>query len=660
MQNHLQSKHAKDVVAYISDHFQQRNVQPDSLITRSWERSLLDYGLDPQGSQEVEILTSSEIRQQLEQHHNYLEIARNGMTGLSKRISQAGYAVVLTDETGLALDATLPEHMQDIWRNAGLQLGSRWSESTMGTNGIGTCLVERKSLVIHRHEHFFHDQNKLSCSVSPIFDPLGNLTGCLNASCLGFDGDKQHQYLTLQMVMMYSRMIENAYFKQAYRSQITMHIKPLSSFTDLAHEQLLAVNERGVVIGANRAAFSEYEAKLSPDQRLLGFAIHELTGMTLEELLENSHGGARTVRTQSPALNEELEISLRIPTTKTLAKTVTAPLEPGKTQRHKHPTLEQLAGADETVQQNVQHVRQVINKDIPILITGETGTGKEAFARAIHDASDRAEGPFIALNCAAIPESLIESELFGYRSGSFTGANRKGMKGKLELANGGTIFLDEVGDMPYQLQTRLLRALAEREILPLGATEPTRLDIQVISATHQHLSQRIQDKLFREDFYYRLNGMALRLPPLRDRTDKDEIIRCILDNELGGAEGVTFAPQALQVLHGYPWPGNIRQLANVLRYALAVSDQQHITLDSLPLELRGAAPALPQPNTPERSQPPGTLSELIGDEEGKRLLESLRRHKWNITQVSDELGICRSTVYRKMKKYNILHPNEIF
>ncbi|WP_370166919.1 sigma-54-dependent Fis family transcriptional regulator [Marisediminitalea sp.] len=308
-----------------------------------------------------------------------------------------------------------------------------------------------------------------------------------------------------------------------------------------------------------------------------------------------------------------------------------------------------------------RQVLQVIDKDIPILITGETGTGKEAFARAIHDASSRAGHAFIALNCAAIPETLIESELFGYRSGSFTGANKNGMKGKLELANGGTLFLDEIGDMPVQLQTRLLRVLAERETMPLGATEPTALDLQVISATHQDLRARIDQKEFREDFYYRLNGMALKLPPLRERTDKSAIIANVVRRELQHLGDYQIDEKARQALEMYHWPGNIRQLMSVLKYAAAVSENNLITLDSLPDEIldHHSLDAL------DTEQETGVvkekaLSKYAGSHEGQLLLDTLKKHRWNITTVSEELNICRSTVYRKMKKYNIVQPNDIY
>ncbi|MEH6629057.1 MAG: sigma-54-dependent Fis family transcriptional regulator [Motiliproteus sp.] len=650
-------KETTDVVAYVTGNFQERNLIPDDMIAKSWQRSLASYGLDPHSKPELDILTATEIGHQLDLHHDYLDIAKHGLTGLYKKISSVGFSVLLADESGVTLDSRLPDRAKNDAISSALVVGARWAEKEHGTNGIGTCLHEKQSLIIHRDEHFLSRNNPLSCSVTPIFDPLGNLKGCLNASCLNSNGTKEQQYLTLQLVMMYGRMIENAYFRQLYRSQITLQVKEVGEFCDLSYEQLLAINERGVIIGGNRSSFAEYEPLLQADQQLLGCQIEDIIGLNVDSLLTQTNGGATAIRQQSPKLLTELEISLRIPTTK--FSTRNAPVSTKSTKKHKHPSLDQLCGHDPQIRQNVQQIRHILNKDIPVLITGETGTGKEAFARAIHDASDRANGPFIALNCAAIPESLIESELFGYSSGSFTGANRKGMKGKLQLANEGTIFLDEIGDMPIQLQTRLLRALAEREILPLGAVDPISLDIQIISATHQNLAERIREKLFREDFFYRLNGMSLQLPPLRQRTDKDHIVQCILNNEFGGAEDVKFSPEAQQLINSYHWPGNIRQLSNALRYALAVSDNKNITLNCLPVDIRVGSPIQEEAPFIEQ-QELSSLSDFVGDEEGRRLLESLRRLKWNITLVSDELGICRSTVYRKMKKYNILQPNEMY
>ncbi|MBU2877624.1 sigma-54-dependent Fis family transcriptional regulator [Aliiglaciecola lipolytica] len=656
-----QLKSTNDVIAFMTGNFQKRDVKPNEMIVNSWQRSILKYGLDPHKQSEVEILSSSEMQQQLQRQEDFLNIAKHGVTGLAKRISNAGFSVVLTDETGLTLDAKIPNSIREKCQKSGLRVGAGWSEKQVGTNGIGTCLAEKESIIVHQHEHFFAEQSQLSCSVTPIFDPMGELRGCLNASCLGASKNKENQFLTLQMVMMYGRMIENSYFRQAYRNQITMSIKPTESFADLIQEQLLAVNERGIIVGANRSAFAEYDSLLPADQQLPGSQIEDIVGQSIDELLTKSKGGGVVVRSFSPKMLEEIEIGLRVPSGKLSSVHTVAERKPTESLAMKaHPTLQQLAGEDPVAQSQIKQIMRVINKDIPFLITGETGTGKEAFARAIHRASDRSDGPFIALNCAAIPESLIESELFGYRSGTFTGANKKGMKGKLELAHGGTIFLDEIGDMPIQLQTRLLRVLAERETIPLGASEPTHIDIQVISATHQNLHELIGQKLFREDFYYRLNGMSIELPNLRDRKDKDFIINYLLNN-LNSEQQIQVSEQARSILHSYHWPGNIRQLVSALKFAEALSEDNKIEVDCLPKDIVSANIQLenkaPIEDSVEQNK---TLSNYVGNQEGQHLLETLKKYRWNITQVSEELNICRSTVYRKMRKYNIVQPNEIY
>ena len=656
-----QLKSSNDVIAFMTGNFKERDVNPNETILNSWQRSILKYGLDPHKKREVEILTSSEMQQQLQRQEDFLSIARHGVTGLAKRISNAGFSVILTDETGLTLDAKIPNSMRDKCQRSGLRIGAGWSEKQVGTNGIGTCLAEKESIIVHQHEHFFAEQSQLSCSVTPIFDPMGELRGCLNASCLGASKNKENQFLTLQMVMMYGRMIENSYFRQAYRHQVTMSIRPTESFADLIQEQLLAVNERGIVVGANRSAFAEYDSLLSPGQQLPGSQIEDIVGQSIDELLTKSKDGGVVVRSFSPKMLEEIEIGLRVPSSKlnTIQPDSRRKLAESLAMKA-HPTLQQLAGEDPVAQLQIKQILRVLNKDIPFLITGETGTGKEAFARAIHRASDRSDGPFIALNCAAIPESLIESELFGYRSGTFTGANKNGMKGKLELANGGTIFLDEIGDMPIQLQTRLLRVLAERETIPLGASEPTHIDIQVISATHQNLQELISQKLFREDFYYRLNGMSIELPNLRDRADKDVLIKYLLKN-LNPEQEIRVLEPASKILHSYHWPGNIRQLISVLKFAEALSEDNTIEAECLPKDIRcSSIPIQNKGFIDDSTDQSKTLSNYVGNQEGQRLLETLKKYRWNITQVSEELNICRSTVYRKMRKYNIIQPNEIY
>ena len=643
MSIHMPGACPSDLTAFVADHFPERSVHPDEQIARSWYRSVMQHRLDPHGIGEKHVLTAEELREHQRLHQDYLSIASQGVTGLAKRVVPAGFAVLLSDEHGVTLDTRLPLQY-DVYTQAGLIVGACWDESTVGTNGIGTALASRQAMTIHHQEHFLVSNFRLSCSVAPIYDAQNILRGCLNATCLNSAGPKEAQYLTLQLVIMYARMIENASFRQRYRDRMTLSVKSHDDISDLANEQLLALDEQGRVIGANHAAFVSYQQERQID--LLGSRIDQLLQTSVDELLSQSNGGARSLNLRTLQGDAPVGVSLRIPALQPQTHTRTAPAG-----NNEHPDLQRLGGSDSRLQEGVRRLRKVLDKDIPILITGETGTGKEAFARAIHQASARARGPFVALNCAAIPESLIESELFGYRGGSFTGANKKGMKGKLELANGGTLFLDEIGDMPAHLQTRLLRVLAEREIFPLGAETPVPLDVQVVSATHQNLAQMIASKAFREDLFYRLNGMPLALPALRERTDRMELI----DELLANHGRFRLSEAARQCLLVHPWPGNIRQLSSCLRYAAALAEDGFIDVDCLPAELqqvsRNVAPA---------PLPAKQLANHVVNDEARHLHAALREHRWNISAVADAFGVARSTLYRKMKKYGIVQPNELF
>lgn len=632
-----------DLTAFVADHFPERCIHPDEQIARSWYRSVMQHRLDPYGHGEKHVLTADELREHQRAHQDYLNIAGQGVTGLARRVVPAGFAVLLSDEHGVTLDTRLPLQY-DTYTQAGLIVGACWDESTVGTNGIGTALASRQAMTIHHQEHFLISNFRLSCSVAPIYDAQNVLRGCLNATCLNSEGPKQTQYLTLQLVIMYARMIENASFRQRYRDRMTLSVKSHDDISDLANEQLLALDEQGRIIGANHAAFVSYQQEHQID--LLGSRIDQLLPAGVDELLSLSNGGARSLNLRTLANEALVGVSLRVPATPSMrirSSTATA---------GEHPDLQRLGGQDTRLLEGVRRLRKVLDKDIPILITGETGTGKEAFARAIHQASARVRGPFVALNCAAIPESLIESELFGYRGGSFTGANKKGMKGKLEQANGGTLFLDEIGDMPAHLQTRLLRVLAEREISPLGAENPVQLDVQVISATHQNLAQMIGNKTFREDLFYRLNGMPLALPALRERSDRNALI----DSLLSSHGQFRLTDEARQHLLNHPWPGNIRQLSSCLRYAAALAEDGCIDVDCLPAELQALSLSGEEPVR----APEGRLAGRLENDEERHLRAALREHRWNISAVAETFGVARSTLYRKMKKYGIVQPNELF
>jgi transcriptional regulator of acetoin/glycerol metabolism len=310
----------------------------------------------------------------------------------------------------------------------------------------------------------------------------------------------------------------------------------------------------------------------------------------------------------------------------------------------------------------IQLAARVVQRKIPIILRGQTGTGKEVFAQALHSISPHASGPFVPVNCASLPENLIESELFGYRAGAFTGAQREGRRGKIVQANSGTLFLDEIGDMPLALQARLLRVIEEHEVTPLGAETTIKVDFQLISASHRNLLELVHGGQFREDLYYRLKGVELNLPPLSERVDKLALIHHLLEKETNN-DPPELTPEAEQALLTYAWPGNIRQLRHVLQMAIALCDGQPIRCQDLPGEITQRMPengpvaalraAVPDVDPhPDDEVDLSALNAIQLNERGT-VLTLLDEHRWNVSNVAKALGISRNTLYRKMRRLHI-------
>jgi transcriptional regulator of acetoin/glycerol metabolism len=318
-------------------------------------------------------------------------------------------------------------------------------------------------------------------------------------------------------------------------------------------------------------------------------------------------------------------------------------------------SLTHIAGDDPQMLRNLRNAQRVANSTVTILVHGPTGSGKEAFARALHDASHRAHKPFLAVNCAAIPESLIESELFGYVSGAFTGARREGMRGRIAQSSGGTLFLDEIGDMPVTMQSRLLRVLEDHEVTPLGSEAAINVDLRVICASHRDLRDMIARNQFREDLYYRLNGITLELPSLAKRRDLESLIRKCIANESADGEVVSIEVAALQLLQSHDWPGNIRELRNAVRSALAICEQRVIRVGDLPEDIKpGRAIALPPVNggCPARTSASNEAASLQTAERDE-LIRAIEAQHGHMTAVAAQLQISRNTLYRKIKRHGI-------
>ncbi|WP_226677597.1 sigma-54 interaction domain-containing protein [Mesobacillus jeotgali] len=312
-------------------------------------------------------------------------------------------------------------------------------------------------------------------------------------------------------------------------------------------------------------------------------------------------------------------------------------------------TLDDILGESQQIISLKEKVKMVSNSDISILIRGESGTGKELFAHSIHQLSSRSQKPFIKVNCGAIPENLLESELFGYEEGAFTGAKKGGKKGKFQLANGGTLFLDEIGDMPLSMQVKLLRALQDGEIEPIGSTKSISVDVRIIAATNRPLENMIEEKRFREDLFYRINVVPFSVPPLRERAEDLKLLIAHFIDKVTNRLGKRIAGierSVMEILKSYSWPGNIRELENVIEAAVHLTKGEQITLDSLPDYLQTQT-AMYRFNNKK-------LKDIVEETEKWVLMQSLERNKDDKVLVGRELGVSRSTLYEKLNKYGLL------
>jgi transcriptional regulator of acetoin/glycerol metabolism len=594
-------------------------------IERSWRRCL-NNGLDSTSPINNELMTQHELALKCEKNEVLLSHARPEMATLNEQIAHTRSMVILTDDEGLILHSLGDDNFLSEAQRVSLSPGSSWHEDQRGTNAIGTALVDKAPLTVQGAEHYMERHHILSCSAVPIFGAANELVGTLDVSN---DYLKPQQH-TLALVKMAAQMIENRLFRESCRGEFALHFHARPEFIGTLWEGIAVFSGEGSLVALNRSG--QFQLELAGSAR--GVHFDRLFDMPLEAMLSRGASAEQLIFPLRLANGARLFARLEI----AQERLQPPKAETARQKRTSAANFDMLDSGDPRVARAIAQVKMVLKQEIPILIEGETGVGKELFARAIHDASRRSDGPWVAVNCAALPEGLIESELFGYEEGAFTGARRRGSPGKLEQAHGGTLFLDEIGDMPLALQARLLRVLQERSVTPLGGSKAKALDFSLVSATNQKLREKVESGEFRSDLYYRLNGLSVTLPPLRQRTDLPALLDMLLQIEHG--EHAEFTPEVMELFRSHPWPGNIRQLHNVLRTALALSSGQpiselHLTQDFLDDLERGAAEEI------EAS----TLDSMADD----AIRAALRSNDGNVSAAARQLGISRNTMYRRMK-----------
>lgn len=638
---------------------------PEGLVSdhllRSWSRSLAAGLLPTEGVHGQDFSSSSsQLRHSMQVNQSLLAHSRPVMEYVFEQMGHSEVVVVLSDPQGTLMHTLGNTGFLDKAERVALTQGANWQESTRGTNAIGTALAERSAVQIHGAEHYLERNSFLTCAASPIFSAAGELMGVLDIS-----GDYRHGHAhALGLASTASCMIENRLMVAHSRSHWRLHLHNHATGIGTVAEGIVWLNDDGWIMGANRAA----RTMLRLDAGLIGAGIGMGAGVCQIESVLDVHM-ADLLRQQQRSVPEVQAVyardgriyfvslqrsgagvdggagraSLVVPRVSAQTRAESSAdkrLDTGD-------ALEQLDTGDVVWRSAATKVRRVLGKGIPLLIQGETGVGKEWFAKAVHASSERHAGPFVAINCGALSESLIEAELFGYVPGAFTGAHRQGSKGRLREAHGGTLFLDEVGDLPLALQTRLLRVLQERVVVPVGGGQAYPVDFALLCATHHSLQVAVDQGRFRADLYYRLNGLTVRLPALRERSDWDALVQRMLQ-EYAPGQPVELAAPVAAALRGYAWPGNLRQLGNVLRTACAMllPHETQLGWEHLPDDVVEALQAQQAVTTDSDTPPVTSLHQL-----SQAAIESaMQMCQGNVTQAARQLGISRQTLYRKLQQ----------
>lgn len=616
-------------------------------IMRSHQRSI-NFGVDYNRIYSSKILQGDALQRKLEENRDLIVTTEPFMNQLYNFVKGSCFFAILTDEEGCILNVIGDEDVLAVAFDLEMVPGAYMNEEHIGTNAMGTALAEGIPVQVSGEEHFVKAYHRWTCSAAPIRNAEGEIIGTLNLT--GYS-HLVHSH-TLGMVVAAVHAIEQMLRIKKTNMKLQVAKKYIETIIDSITEGIFTIGPKGYMKTINKTA-----------SEMLGYTQEEIEGRRVEEFVEGWRGVQNSVSKQITYLEEEAYIRGR--TQKIHCNLSAYPIiGPNKnpqgivciikeikrvrkaakkiTGTHAFYTFDKIIGQNERFRQIIEYAKMISDSPSTVLITGESGTGKEVFAQSIHNHSSRKDETFIAINCGALPRNLIESELFGYEEGAFTGAKRGGHPGKFELADGGTLFLDEIGEMPLDMQANLLRVLEEGKLFRVGGNKEIEVDVRIIAATNKDLRHEVEKGNFRRDLYYRLNVLPLKLLPLRERKDD---IPLLIDYFMTtkslklGKELVTLSKTVIEDMKEYPWPGNVRELENTIEHIIN-AEGKHLWewLD-----------------TEKKSQEENIFTEddrLEGME--KRHIEKiLKKVDGNISLAAEVLGIGRNTLYRKIKKYHI-------
>ncbi|MCK8828307.1 sigma-54-dependent Fis family transcriptional regulator [Natroniella acetigena] len=620
----------------------------DPEIGRSWQRCT-DYQIDPFANNKTYVLQQNNLQEKLEKFSNLIRVATPIMKELYQAIKGSNFAVILTDKWGYILkvigDSNFEEKAKDIY----LIEGANWAEKQQGTNAIGTVIEELSPLTVYASEHYSEQNHFLTCSAAPIFNARNEFIGILDIS----GNYKLAHAHTLGLVMAAARLIQNRLLVKDIEEDLVLSEKKQSLILNSVDQGLFNLNREGIITQINQKG-----------SQVLGYPPQDCIGKRIEDFFPNSTvdsllESVKAEQTEEMVWNlkkEKFQLASKAKLISNAAGDVTDVIIEVKDSVSKKSAIKKqvktnysfadIIGQSEAITKVIDLASKVAVNDSSVLLLGSSGTGKELFAQAIHNKSPRRDNKFVTLNCGAIPDNLIESELFGYEEGAFTGAKKKGREGKFQLADGGTIFLDEIGEMNLSAQVKLLRVLQENEVSPVGSDQVIPVNVRVIAATNQDLKERIAKKEFREDLYYRLNVIEIKLPALKERGND---IIMLAENfikkhgQLLGKSRIKIEPEVEKALLNHDWPGNVRELENIIERALNLVEGNLIKMNHLPDYLQGDT---------IRTKPKNKLLSLQ-EAEVEAIKNALQYFDGNISQTADCLQIARNTLYRKIDNYNI-------
>ncbi len=617
------------------------------IIADSWARSK-QAGIDPRGKP-YPFCTTKAYEERRKKRQGVIDIAMPVMEMLLNFVHGSGFAVVLADEDGYILETVGDSDVIDAARKGNLVKGSNWKEEVAGTNAIGTTLLLGQPMQIFAAEHYWTGFHDWTCSAAPIRNPEGKVIGVLNMTGTF---EKVHPH-TLGMVVAAVNAIENHLRIIGAMEKLAISDQYKNTIIESMDEGILTVDHNKLITQINAQARKILEL---PNENFVGLPVSSVLGVNhpLAEIIAKG----RNLSDEEMYLetnNGKIHCTVNCHIIKTEGKQVglVSILREFKAIRqlvHKMVgaeakfTFKSLIGQSATFLSSIENAKVAATSVSNVLLLGESGTGKELFAQAIHNASSRCKGPFVAVNCAALPRELIGSELFGYTEGAFTGAKRGGSPGKFELADGGTLFLDEIGEMPLEMQAYLLRVLQDKQITRIGGQKVIPVDVRVIAATNKNLWDEINRGTFRSDLFFRLNVFTINVAPLRERKEDIPVLVNFFMEKIATSMGKKVEridSDTMERLLEYSWPGNVRELQNVLERAINLSSGNKILPEKLPQYIIGK----PQSQSNDMG--------ILKSNEKEVILSLLEICGGNLSMVAKKLGVSRPTLYRKLEIYNI-------